>query len=132
MTAVTERAQRPILIVDDEASILFAMSDYLIGRGYTVDCARSLEEATALLGGHAYAVVVADLRLCATDDEGGLDLIEQVRDQCPSARTILLTAYGSPAIELEARRRGAAAVLLKPQPLSEIARVVDGLLARDP
>jgi len=127
--AATEPAKRRILLVDDEASIRFAVSDYLSARGFSVDCACDLVEATALLGRCDYAVVVADLRLRATGDEGGLELLLYVRDRYPSARTVLLTAYGSPAIELEARRRGAEAVLLKPQPLSEIARIIDGLLA---
>jgi two-component system response regulator RegA len=129
--AATARAQRRILLVDDETSILFAVSDYMNARGFTVDCARDLDEAIALLGRCAYAVVIADLRLGATGDEGGLEFIDQVRHRCPSARTVLLTAYGSPAIELEARRRRVDAVLLKPQPLSEIARIVDGLLSHD-
>jgi two-component system response regulator RegA len=120
-----------ILLVDDETSILFAVSDYLSAFGFTVDCATDLDEATALLVRFSYAVVIADLRLRATDDEGGLDFLEQVRDRCPSARSVLLTAFGTPALELEAQRRGAAAVLLKPQPLSAIARIVDGLLALD-
>lgn len=127
--AVTEGGQRRILIVDDEASILFAMSEYLTVRGYAVDCARDLDEAAELLGRRTYGVVVADLRLSATRDEEGFDVFAHVRDRCPSARTVLLTAYGSPTIEREARRRGVDVVLLKPQPLSEIALIVDGLLA---
>ena len=123
-------AQRRVLIVEDEASISFAVSDYLTLCGCTVDCARDAEEAVSLLRQHAYVVVVADLRLGASGDEEGLEVIRHVRAHHPSTRTVLLTAYGFPAIELEARRRGVDTVLLKPQPLSEIARIVQDLLAQ--
>jgi ActR/RegA family two-component response regulator len=129
--AVSEGTDPRMLIVDDEASILFAMSEYFTVRGYVVDCAGDPDAAAVLLGRHAYEVVVADLRLSVTRDEEGFDVIDSVHDRCPSARTILLTAYGSPAIEVEARRRGVDAVLLKPQPLAEIARIVESLLARE-
>jgi ActR/RegA family two-component response regulator len=117
-----------LLIVDDEESILFALSDYFTAHGWAVDCARDRERATALLGGNAYAVVIADLRLSPTVDDDGLDLIGYVCHHRPSTRTILLTAHGSPAVALEAHRRGCDAVLYKPKPLSEVARVVGTLL----
>jgi ActR/RegA family two-component response regulator len=136
-TAGSTHAETPsttprILIVDDEESILFAMGDYFTVRGYTVDCARDRDEALALLAARAYGVVIVDLRLSMTRDDEGLDVIGHVHDHHPPTRTILLTAYWSPAIELEARRRGLDEVLLKPQPLGEIARVVERLLARGP
>jgi CheY-like chemotaxis protein len=43
---------------------------------------------------------------------------------------VLLTAYGSPEIEAEARRLGVDSFLHKPKPLTEVAEVVAGLLGR--
>ncbi len=128
---VVRKADRPrILIVDDEASILFAMGEYFTVRGYTVDCARDVDEALALLDAHSFAVVIADLRLGMARNDEGFDVIGHVRDRSARSRTILLTADWSPEVELEARRRGLDEVLLKPQPLAEIARVIEELLAR--
>lgn len=126
---MSHTAPHRILVVDDETSIRFAVREYLTAHGYAVDCARDRAEAMALLGQHPYGVVVVDLRLTAMDGDEGLDLIGYLRAQNPRTRTILLTAYGAPAIELEARRRGADVVLHKPQPLRELARIVEGLLA---
>lgn len=123
--------QHRLLLVDDEESILFAMRDYFTAHGYAVDCARDLREVTALLGRETYGVVVVDLCLNVTHDDHGLDVIEYVRDQSPSTRTLLLTAYGSPANVIEARRRGVYAVIHKPKPLSELERIVDGLISRE-
>lgn len=121
-----------LLIVDDEESILFAMSDYLTARGYEVDCAQNLKEAQALLSRTRYAGVIADLRLSASDGVEGIDIIRFVRERHRSTRTIILTAYGSPQIEQEARRQGVDAFLHKPMPLPEVARIVSEVVAKRP
>jgi len=117
-----------LLIVEDEESIAFAMKRYFTGRGFLVDCAREREEAEALVANKRYAVVIADLRLTGVHGAEGLDIIGYVRERCPWARTILLTAYGSPEVEAEARSRGVDAVIRKPKPLPDLAQVVFGLL----
>lgn len=113
---------RRILIVDDEDAILFAMRDYFTLRGYEVDAARDVDEAAACLGAHAYAVVVADLCLSEMPSAEGLDVAAYVQESYPNTAVILFTAYGSPEVETEARRRGVCAVLKKPQPLVEVER----------
>jgi DNA-binding response OmpR family regulator len=115
--------------VDDEEPILFAMREYFATKGYVVDCARETHEAEALLSQNRYSLAILDLRLSGTQGAEGLDVIELVRAMCPQARIILLTAYGSTEIEIEARRRGADAFLHKPKPLSEVARIASGLMA---
>ena len=110
-----------ILIVDDEESILFAMGQYIMAHGCTVDTASELEEAQAMLTSIRYHLVVADLRLSGIHGSEGLDLVRMVRECCPHTRVIVLTAYGSPELQHEAMRRGADAVLHKSMPLAEVA-----------
>ncbi len=118
-----------LLIVDDEAAILFAMGDYLSRSGYAVDRARSREEAEALLAAAPlYDLVIADLRLGASEPRGGLEVLRLARARQPRARTILLTAYGSAEVEAELARLGAGRLLSKPQPLARIAEEVEELL----
>jgi DNA-binding NtrC family response regulator len=116
-----------LLIVDDEEPILFALREYFSTLGYEVHCAREVEEAEALLAHVQYQVVMADLRLTKSHGAEGLEIIGAVRERCPWARIILLTAYGTAEVEAEARRRGADAFLYKPKPLSELARVIVSL-----
>jgi DNA-binding NtrC family response regulator len=113
---------RRILIVDDEDAILFAMRDYFTLRGYEVDSARDLDEAAARLDTHRYTVVVADLCLSEMPSAEGLEVAARVRSSSPGTAVILFTAYGSPEVEAEARRRGVCVVLKKPQPLTEVER----------
>jgi CheY-like chemotaxis protein len=120
--------KQKILVVDDEEAILTAMRNYFGHLGYEVDCAREREEAEALIGSVQYACVIADLRLTAAHGADGLEVLATVRQRCPSTRTIILTAYGSPAVESEAKRRGVDAFLHKPRPLADVAQVVMGLV----
>lgn len=121
-----------ILIVDDEQSILFAVRDYFGAHGLAVDCAQDVEEARGFMERNPYGVVIADLRLTGIGDTQGLDLVRCVRRRWPATRIIILTAYGSPAIEAEARRQGVDAFLNKPMPLPAVARIVVDLLGMPP
>jgi len=119
-----------LLLVDDEESILFAMREYFMTYGYDVDCACELEEAEALVVKYRYDLIVADLRLTGIYGAEGLELVSLVKERAPRTHVILLTAYGSPEIEMEARRLGVASFLHKPKPLPDVAQIVFGLLGR--
>jgi DNA-binding NtrC family response regulator len=120
----------PILIVDDEESILFAMQEYFTALGYDVDCARELGDAKVLLAHRSYAVAISDLRLTGNPGTEGLALLDYIRQHYPATRVIILTAYGLPETEQEARRRGAEAFLHKHMSLPEVAHVLATLLRR--
>jgi len=119
-----------MLVVDDEEPILFAMREYFSTYGYRVDCARELEEAEALVLKYHYDMIVADLRLSDVYGAEGLSLLGHIRECSPRTPVILLTAYGSPEVEREAKRLGVAFVLHKPQPLPDVAQIVFGLLGK--
>jgi len=121
-----------LLVIDDEESICFSMSEYFSLHGFKVDTACEVEEAEKLLGATTYKVVIQDLRLTMTTNHDGLDMIRIIRERNPQTRIIVLTAYGSAEVEDEARRCGADAFLRKPKPLSQVAQVVQGLLESPP
>ena len=112
-----------LLIADDEEAILFAMHEYFVALGYDVNCVRSQEEARALLDARHYAVVIADLRDAGGAAEG-LALVGDVRSRWPETHTIILTAYGSPEIEEQARSIGVEVFLNKPVQLDHVAGIV--------
>jgi DNA-binding response OmpR family regulator len=128
--AVDPRPGR-LLIVDDEAAIRFALSEYFRESGWIVDAAAEKEEAEALLACTEYAAVIADLRLTGIYGVEGLDIVQWSRHLRPQTRVLLLTGNGTPEIEAEARRRGADAFLHKPVPLPHLAAVVDSLLGAE-
>jgi len=127
-----EKHMPRLLVVDDEESICFSMSEYFSLQGYKVDTAREVEEAERLIEATDYKVVIQDLRLGATRNPDGLDIIRMIHEQYPRTRIVVLTAYGSAEVEDEARRCGADAFLRKPKPLSQVAQVVQGLIESPP
>lgn len=123
MPAAAAPTHPSILLVDDEAAILFALQDYLSAAGWRVATAASAERAEELLEGSRFAVAVVDLRLSPADDEhAGLAMVRSIRRRSPETRVVVLTAYGSPSIEAEAQRLGIDSLLAKPQPLPELER----------
>jgi CheY-like chemotaxis protein len=120
-----------LLIADDEAAILFAMKEYFEAQGYEVDCAADEQGALARLGAQEYDLVIADLRLCAARPQAGLAVAAAVKERSPRTRTMILTAYGSPETEEQARRAGVDAFLHKQDRLRHLAEVVRGLTRAD-
>jgi CheY-like chemotaxis protein len=118
----------PILVIDDQAAVRFALTQYFRAFGYEVHCAGTREEAHALLTRTGYGAVITDLHLTGAHTAEGLDLISLARERGPATPLILLTAYSSPALEAEARRRGATVVCSKPTPLLRLAQTVAGLM----
>ena len=123
---------KQLLIIDNEETILFALKRYFAKLRWRVDAATELEEAEALLAHTRYDLVIADLSLTAGGSTEGLEILRFLRSCSPATCAILLTAFGTPGVEREARRRGARAVLAKPQPLQHLARVADELLGAQP
>ena len=119
---------RHLLVVDDEQSICFSMSEYFSRHGFMVDTAREQGEAERLIENTNYQVVIQDLRLGITHHHGGLEIIKLIHQRNPETRIVVLTSYGSTEIEAEARRSGADAFLQKPKPLSQVAQVIQGLI----
>ena len=123
-----EPGSRNLLVVDDEESICFSMSEYFSQHGFKVDTAREMEEAEGLIKETQYRVIIQDLRLGLTRQPDGIEIIKLVHKRNPDTRIVVLTSYGSPEAEAEARRAGADAFLRKPKPLSHVAQVVQGLI----
>lgn len=119
---------RNLLVVDDEESICFSMSEYFSQHGFKVDTAREMDEAESLIKATDYKVIIQDLRLGLARHPDGIDIIKLVHKRNPETRIVVLTSFGSPEAEAEARRAGADAFLRKPKPLSQVAQVVEGLI----
>jgi DNA-binding NtrC family response regulator len=117
-----------LLVVDDEVDVCFAMHSYFTGRGFRVDTATSLDAALGCIGAGDYAAVVADLRLSGSDGVEGLELLRHVRATDATLPFILITGYGTPGVVEAATRLGVSRMLVKPQPLSDIADALNAQL----
>jgi two-component system response regulator GlrR len=119
---------RRLLVVDDEAGILFAISDYLHTHGYEVDSVPTLAEAKTHLDRRGYTAVIADV--CLTTHQfgtEGLEVASYARERYPEIPVLLFTAHNHAHIDREARRLGVAAVFDKPLRLEVLAQIIDRL-----
>ena len=119
-----DRVQR-LLIVEDEASTIFAMREFFSFLGYQTDCAGKLTEATRLLDQHRYDVVITDLHLSPNRSGEGMTVLAYARDLNPDAIVVILTAYASDGSGREARRRGVTLYETKPVGLGELAARIE-------
>jgi len=120
--------KRRLLVVDDEESIRFSMEEYFTHHGYAVETAQEVEQAERMIKTGKFEVIIQDLRLGTTKNPDGLTIIRLAHEFSPETRIVVLTAYGSHEVEAEAKASGADAFLRKPQPLSQVAQVVRGLI----
>lgn len=120
-----ERCPR-VLVVDDEISIRFGLRGFLEDCGYDVELVASRIEAQASFHMGKHDLVLTDYRLGSRDAGGGLALARWIKSRSPATRVVLMTAYGTTALEEDARELGCT-VLAKPFALEAVASIVDGL-----
>ena len=114
-----------ILVVDDERAIGIAIQRLLGARGHEVDAVLSGEEALRRLAEPGYHLVITDLSLQGVS---GMDVLRWVREHAPETAVIMITAFGSEKIAVEAMKLGAADYIPKPFDNDELELVVDRLL----
>ncbi|OHB86300.1 MAG: hypothetical protein A2V98_12895 [Planctomycetes bacterium RBG_16_64_12] len=101
-----------ILVVDDEKAKRLTLRDDLAAQGHEVVTADDGEEALSAMAQWPFDVVVTDLRMPNTD---GIELLKRIK-RGPLAETevIMMTAYGSIPLAVEAVKLGAFDFLTKP------------------
>ncbi len=100
-----------LLIVDDERGILVALKGLFGKEGYEVETAESAEEALTRVKAGLFHAIITDLSL---QGMSGLDLLRQVREIDPGCAVLMITAYGTQRIAVEAMKAGAEDYLPKP------------------
>ena len=114
-----------VLVVDDERAICIAIQRLLAGRGYDVDTVSSGEEAVERLGRRPAHLVITDLNLKRLS---GMDLLRWMREHAPETAVVMITAYGSEKVAVEAMKLGAADYVPKPFDNDELELVVDRVM----
>ena len=119
--------ERNILLVDDDRLVLSTLSRGLIGAGYSVSTAESVDDAEAFLaGGERPDLVILDVNM---PGRSGLELVERLRsfDHIPF---MLLTAYSDQEIVDRATASGALGYLVKPVDTPQLLPAIKAALAR--
>ncbi len=114
-------ALRSILIADDEESIRHLLTVLLTERGYDVRAVSDGEEALRELQARDYHALVTDVRMPKLD---GLALVRAAQAASPETTIIVMSAYGSHQLAIEAMKAGAYDYLGKPFRPDEVLLVL--------
>lgn len=117
----TGEDEKRILVVDDEESLVGALSEFLSIRGYEVETAMSSRQALALIHEKSFSVVVSDLRMPGMN---GVELLEHVLDVDPETVVIIMTGYATVQSAVDALKKGAYDYVVKPFSVYEIEKTL--------
>ena len=108
--------QARILIADDQDDILTALRLLLKTEGFAVDQANSPAATLSALEKREYDVLLIDLNYTrdTTSGEEGLDLLARAMALDPMLPVVVMTAWGTVDLAVEAMRRGAKDFVQKP------------------
>jgi len=112
---VTTSAAR-ILIADDQPDVIEALRLLIKPEGFQIDTADSPGAVMRAIERREYDVILMDLNYArdTTSGQEGLDLLAQIRSADDTTPVIVMTAWGSVSLAVEAMRRGARDFIEKP------------------
>jgi DNA-binding NtrC family response regulator len=111
----------PILVVDDERNMCVSLQAILGDEGYGVTAVESAEEALRHLERDRFFMVISDAHLGGMS---GYELLAQVRQRWPHLPVLMITAYATPKLAVEAIKAGAIDYLSKPFEPEELLHAV--------
>ena len=99
-----------LLVVDDDIQMLAALETALRRKGHLVETASNGIEAAAKLDTTMVQAVITDLKMPGMD---GLELLQHVRRTNPALPVVVLSAFGTVPMAVEAIKAGANDFLVK-------------------
>ncbi|HYP08101.1 MAG TPA: sigma-54 dependent transcriptional regulator [Bryobacteraceae bacterium] len=123
--------KKRILIADDQADVLEALRFLLKAEGYQTDSVSSPAAVVNALETRDYDALIMDLNYTrdTTSGEEGLDLLARIQLVDPTTPVVVMTAWGSVELAVEAMRRGARDFVQKPWDNARLVAIVKTQLA---
>lgn len=105
-----------ILIADDQPDVLLALGFLLKGAGSQTVPASSPPAVLDAVSKQSFDAVIMDLNYTrdTTSGQEGLELVSRLQSVAPNLPIIVMTAWGTIELAVEAMRRGARDFVLKP------------------
>lgn len=113
--------KRKVLIVDDEESVLELLEDVLADEGFQVRRAENGREALDMIARESFDVALMDIRMPEMD---GMEALRRIQEQSRKTGVILMTAYATTDVAIQAMKMGAFDYVLKPFDLDEVVMVI--------
>src|SRR5690242_12850059 len=112
----SEKLRHRVLLADDQADIRESLRLLLKNEGFETVQAASPDAALRELEGREFDAVLMDLNYTrdTTSGQEGLDLLTRIQMLDSTLPVIVMTAWGSVSVAVEAMRRGARDFIQKP------------------
>ncbi|HEU0177302.1 MAG TPA: sigma-54 dependent transcriptional regulator [Blastocatellia bacterium] len=113
----TSRSSNPkVLIADDQQDVIEALRLLLKGEGFQIDTAASPDQIMSSIESRDFDVALIDLNYTrdTTSGQEGLDLLTRMGAVDSTLPVVVMTAWGSVDVAVEAMRRGARDFVQKP------------------
>lgn len=115
-----------VLVVEDSLDIMsFLAEDILPYHGYQVVTAQNGKQALNRLSSENLDLLLVDLEL---PDMSGMDIVRTVQEGDGEIPIVLMTAYGSESIAVEAFRQGVRDYIIKPFSTEQVLGVIERTL----
>src|SRR5947207_3490668 len=115
-----------VLIADDQPDVLEALRLLLKGEGFRIESAGSPAAILEAVDSTELDAVLMDLNYArdTTSGQEGLDLLSQIRGHDPTLPVVVMTAWSSVELAVEAMRRGARDFVQKPWENARLLTIV--------
>ena len=114
-----------ILVVDDKEGMREMLAVALSEQGYEIETASNGIEAIKILHEKAFSLIITDYNMPGAT---GIDVLRAARESAPDTAVILISAFGTVEIAVEAMRLGARDFISKPFPVAELELKVATIL----
>lgn len=124
MAAATTKPR--VLIADDQEDVLAALRLLLKPEGCATDCVTSPQAVLSALDQKEYDLLLMDLNYTrdTTSGQEGFELLSKVQQVDSMLPVVVMTAWGSVEIAVEAMRRGARDFIQKPWDNARLIAIV--------
>ena len=114
--AASDNPAPRILIADDQSDVLEALRLLLKSEGYQIEAVKSPAAVLKAVEARDFALVLMDLNYArdTTSGQEGLDLLNKLQTIDASLPVVVMTAWASVDVAVEAMRRGARDLVTKP------------------
>lgn len=121
-----------VLVAEDQPSIWDALRLLLAAEGYEAEFVGSPAEALAALDANHFDLVLMDLNYTrdTTSGKEGLELVTRIHSRETALPVIVMTAWGSIELAVEALQRGASDFVQKPWDNQHLARILRTQITR--
>src|SRR6056297_3359467 len=114
-----------ILLIDDDEGLIHFLSRFFERKGYSVATCADGPCAIEKIGAKDFDLILLDYKM---PELNGLDTLNAIKEIEVKTPVILMTAYGTTELAIEAMKRGAYDYLVKPFERKDLSRIVNEAL----